>query len=460
MSPADRPVAISRRPRWLRTGVTTKGLPGWRRACLPLGLLLGLGGCGGGQGQEGPIPTYSVGGTVIGVLGSGLVLRNNLGEGLPVATDGTFNFTKKFDGGTPYTVSVGTQPSNPNQRCDVFQAAGTVVSGNIDDVVVDCTTITSGTFIGVDYGTSGDDGSYGITPFDGAGNFTSTSIENNAGTIASGVSDVGTYVNSFDGSIMFNFNNGFVSADGNAIVSADLNSGEQAYVDIEVRQRQDPVTNAELEGRYLVVTYGNSGDSATLWTLVADGSGHFTGSEVQNNGGVITPSSAIAGTYAVAADGTVSVTPATGPPLSGGLSVDGNTLLLSQLTSAQGPSITLGVRQGQSGFSMADASGDYAVVVQENSGDSSSLWTLVFDDKGNISGSGNGNDNEKIVSSSLTGTYSIATDGSLTASFGGKAFTGGISADGKRLVLTNLNSGVTPDIWIGIRTGNYNPWDY
>jgi hypothetical protein len=466
MTPADRTIATSHRLSRPGIEMSTKANSGWR-ACLPLALLLGLGGCGGGGGgtPSATVPTYTtVGGNVFGLVGSGLVLRNDAGESLPVTAAGNFSFANRYSIGANYAVSVSSQPSNPSQTCEVFQGAGRVDSNSADTVAVDCVTITRGTFTGVDYGTSGEDGSYGVTPFDGAGHFTRTSIENTAGTVVSGVSNGGSYVNSFDGSIegaiTFNFNQGAVSADANAIISADLNPGEPAYVDIEVRQRQDPVTNADLQGSYEVVTYGNSGDTATLWTLVADGSGHYTGSKVQNNGGVITPRSAVAGTSGIAADGTVTVTPTSGTPLSGGLSVDGNTLVLSQLTSGQGPSITVGVRQGQNGFSTADASGVYAIAALGNSGGSGSLWYVTFDPKGNISGSTRSNDDEKIVSGSLAGTFSVAADGSLTVSFGGKPFTGGISADRQRLVLTNLNAGDAPEVWIGVRTGNYDPWGY
>jgi hypothetical protein len=47
---------------------------------------------GGGGGDKAPTPTYTVGGTVSGLTGAGLVLELNGGSDLNVAADGSFNF--------------------------------------------------------------------------------------------------------------------------------------------------------------------------------------------------------------------------------------------------------------------------------------------------------------------------------------------------------------------------------
>jgi hypothetical protein len=437
-------------------------------SCLLLGLVFAplLPGCGGGGGGAGGGgggggANYTVGGTVSGLTGSGLVLRNNGSDDLPLSASTLFTFATKVAHGAAYAVTVGTQPTNPAQTCVITHGNGTIGGNNVTSVEVDCTIIVSGTFIGVDYGISGDDGSFGITPLDGAGNFTSTSVENNAGTVAAGILDTGTYTVSAGGAIVINSNDGAVSMDGNAIVSADMNTGEQAYIDIGVKQGQTNFTNADLAGTYEVVTYGKSGDSGTLWTLIADGSGNFIGSEVQNNAGVISPSSALTGTYAVAADGALTVRPTVGAPLTGGVSADGNTLVISQLTSGQGPSITVGIKQRQSSFTIADLSGTYTIATQENSGDTGSLWTIAFDGAGNIHGTGTSNDVGTISNITVTGTYSIAADGTLTVSpTASGALTGSVSVDGQKLVLTNLNTGDSPSIWIGVLSAVLDPWGY
>ena len=47
----------------------------------------------------GTAPTYTVGGTVSGLAGSGLVLRDNDGDDLPVSADGAFAFATELAGG-------------------------------------------------------------------------------------------------------------------------------------------------------------------------------------------------------------------------------------------------------------------------------------------------------------------------------------------------------------------------
>ncbi len=84
--------------------------------------------------------TFSVGGTVIGLLGSGLVLQNNGGDDLAVGADGLFTFPAELASGATYSVSVRTQPSNPNQACTVTNGRGTVGSADVANVVVSCST--------------------------------------------------------------------------------------------------------------------------------------------------------------------------------------------------------------------------------------------------------------------------------------------------------------------------------
>lgn len=86
--------------------------------------------------------TYSVGGIVTGLTGTGLTLLNNGGNGLAVATSGTFTFTTWLADGALYSVTVGTQPGNPVQDCVVSSGTGTVNAAAITGVSVACTTTT------------------------------------------------------------------------------------------------------------------------------------------------------------------------------------------------------------------------------------------------------------------------------------------------------------------------------
>jgi hypothetical protein len=86
-------------------------------------LLMALTACGGGNGGGGSSATYTVGGTVSGLTGSGLVLRNNGGDALPVSASGMFTFATKVANGAAYAVTVSTQPTNPAQTCGSPMAA-------------------------------------------------------------------------------------------------------------------------------------------------------------------------------------------------------------------------------------------------------------------------------------------------------------------------------------------------
>ena len=84
-----------------------------------------------------PVPTafFSVGGTVSGLTGAGLVLQNNGGNFTPVAANGNFTFSNTTGLGLPYNVTVITQPAG--QTCTVTNGTGTA-SGNVTNVAVTC----------------------------------------------------------------------------------------------------------------------------------------------------------------------------------------------------------------------------------------------------------------------------------------------------------------------------------
>jgi hypothetical protein len=84
--------------------------------------------------------TFSVGGTVSGLLGGGLVLSNNGGDNLPIGADGSFTFPTQLASGATFNVTVRTQPSGPTQACTVGNGSGTVGDGNVTSVVVSCST--------------------------------------------------------------------------------------------------------------------------------------------------------------------------------------------------------------------------------------------------------------------------------------------------------------------------------
>ncbi|MDH5388643.1 MAG: hypothetical protein OEY06_09355 [Gammaproteobacteria bacterium] len=98
--------------------------------------------CGGGGGGAPATPTYTIGGSVSGLTGSGLVLQNNAGDNLTISADGTFNFVTAITDGDSYAVSVLTQPGSPAQTCSISNAGGTLAGSNITNVNISCITNT------------------------------------------------------------------------------------------------------------------------------------------------------------------------------------------------------------------------------------------------------------------------------------------------------------------------------
>lgn len=87
-----------------------------------------------------PPPTYTIGGSVSGLAGSGLVLQQNGGDDLPISANSAFTFATPVDDGASYSVTVSAQPTNPAQTCVVANGSGTVNGANVDNVDVTCTT--------------------------------------------------------------------------------------------------------------------------------------------------------------------------------------------------------------------------------------------------------------------------------------------------------------------------------
>jgi 6-phosphogluconolactonase (cycloisomerase 2 family) len=108
-----------------------------------------LAACGGGGGSGGtppppppppPAATYTIGGSLSGLTGSGLVLQDNAGDNLNVAAKATsFTFPTAIAGGGAYAVTVSTQPTSPAQTCTVSNGSGTATGANVTNVAIACT---------------------------------------------------------------------------------------------------------------------------------------------------------------------------------------------------------------------------------------------------------------------------------------------------------------------------------
>jgi carbonic anhydrase/acetyltransferase-like protein (isoleucine patch superfamily) len=95
--------------------------------------------------------SFTVGGTVVGLTGSGLVLQDNGGDDLHISANGAFTFTSQVVSGGTFAVTIETQPTSPAQTCSVLGNSGTIGNGNITTVVVNCSTdsfLIGGTVVG------------------------------------------------------------------------------------------------------------------------------------------------------------------------------------------------------------------------------------------------------------------------------------------------------------------------
>src|SRR5690348_7034016 len=108
---------------------------------LALAATAGCGGGGGGMGSDGGGAKHKVGGTLSGLLGSGLVLEDNGGDDLAPSTDGGFTFATALDQGATYAVTVHLQPTAPAQVCTVVNGTGTVGAADVSSVSVTCSPL-------------------------------------------------------------------------------------------------------------------------------------------------------------------------------------------------------------------------------------------------------------------------------------------------------------------------------
>ncbi len=103
--------------------------------------LLAATGCpsspGAGAADAGPLGR-SIGGSVSGLLGKGLVLQDNGGDDLAIASDGPFAFAAKLDDGAAFAVSVKAQPAAPAQTCTVGFGSGVATGSDVTGVKVTC----------------------------------------------------------------------------------------------------------------------------------------------------------------------------------------------------------------------------------------------------------------------------------------------------------------------------------
>jgi hypothetical protein len=101
--------------------------------------------------------SYSIGGTVTGVVGTGLILlEGSDSEQLPISPangNQAFTFKNLVATGTTYTVTIFAEPTAPTQACTVSPGTGTgTATANVTSVAIVCPAVTysvGGTIVGL-----------------------------------------------------------------------------------------------------------------------------------------------------------------------------------------------------------------------------------------------------------------------------------------------------------------------
>jgi hypothetical protein len=331
--------------------------------------------------------------------------------------------------------------------------------------------------------------------FDGAGNY-SSSIQQNIDGTGSSTSQNGTYSVAGDGSVSVDGGvvAGHVKPDGSTFVARQL-PGQTANIVVGIKNGGSSFTNASLTGTYSLVTYQfNGGSQPTLsqnipstpfllslqqgnpvgfksqyMTVTFDGAGNYS-SNIQENIDGVGSSTSQSGTYSVASDGSVSID---GGVVAGHLSADASTFVVRQLP-GQTANIVVGIKNGGSSFTNASLTGTYSLVTYQFNGGTqptlsqnipstpfllslqqgnpvgfkSQYMTVTFDGAGNYSSSIQQNIDGTGSSTSQNGTYSVASDGSV--SIDGGVVAGHLSADASTFVVRQL-AGQTANVVVGIK---------
>jgi len=114
----------------------------WFRGLLLSCALSVLAACGSGDDGNVTVGAFTVGGQVSGLSsGKSVVLQNNGGDDLTVATNGSFTFATLLDPHIAYTVTIRTQPTG--QICTLRNASGTATA-NVSNIALTCQDVAAG----------------------------------------------------------------------------------------------------------------------------------------------------------------------------------------------------------------------------------------------------------------------------------------------------------------------------
>lgn len=100
-------------------------------------------------------PAYAVGGTVSGLVGSGLVLEEVVTGSRVTPSNGAFVFNYGYSSGSSYDVRIVTQPTSPAQICTLANPTGTIANANVNNVAISCSTPAANGALDSSFGSGG-----------------------------------------------------------------------------------------------------------------------------------------------------------------------------------------------------------------------------------------------------------------------------------------------------------------
>jgi hypothetical protein len=434
--------------------------------------------------SSGP-PTYTVGGTLIGLAAGASVQVSNGTNTLPVSANGSFTLSTGLLSGATYAVTVGTPTTTLPQTCTVQNGSGTVASANVTNVVIYCTyTVTVATLnqtytttvAGFDNNPAAPiaailDGSV-IAAYSGTAspnNYSGNGTFNVTGAPPQSQAVQDTYAVTATNGIASlttdsGFSGGIEGANADAVNGVGVATGVMPSMSVGVLPNAT-ATTASIDGNYTLVnitgTYSatNGGYSSAVSAYVATiavANGTVTGTYVENNAGTITAGNPASGTWSVT-NGAVTAAGVVTAAFngSGAVSADGDLIVLADTTQNDPTSIEVAVLRG-TGVTKATFEGVYSVSQYGGTtiaamfgkaitlfayGDGTYSITFTKNAAGTIT-----------TGNTDSGTYTVAADGTLTLTDSeGNVYNGAIAADGNALVLASVSGTETPAIFAGIR---------
>jgi trimeric autotransporter adhesin len=105
-------------------------------------MIAGLTGCDMFEKEAPPPAPLTIGGSVSGLPGSGLVLQLNGANDMAISANGNFKFPSALTKGSTYTVTVKTSPSAPvKQTCTVGRGGtGKLADSAVNNIAITCVT--------------------------------------------------------------------------------------------------------------------------------------------------------------------------------------------------------------------------------------------------------------------------------------------------------------------------------